>query len=798
MALVLGLLWLNSTGQTITIKDAESDLPLDLVSLYSENPPANTLTNSKGMANVGAFKGSSKIYIRILGYKPLEMTYTQLEALDFNVEMEPSNISLNEVVVSGTRWRQVSDNVPSKIITITPREAALQNPQTAADLLGISGKVYIQKSQQGGGSPMIRGFSTNRLLYTVDGVRMNTAIFRSGNLQNVISLDPLAMESAEVLFGPGSVIYGSDAIGGVMSFQTLTPQFTLDEDVLVSGKGTARYSSANTERTAHADVNVGWKNWAMVTSITASEFGHLRQGQFGPSDYLRPYHVQQINGVDQVVTQDDPLLQIPTAYSQYNLMQKVRFAPSKRWNLEYGFHLSETSSYGRYDRHNRERAGLPRYAEWNYGPQRWMMNNVSVSHLADRGIYDRFTLRAAFQKFEESRISRDLNAPTREVNAEKVDAFSVNLDFNKELGARHTLFYGAEAVQNLVVSSGSLQQVVGGVNRSGPSRYPNATWSSLAVYANDEFRVSERFTLQGGVRYNHFLLDADFAQNLAYYPLPFQRVTLNNGAVTGSLGGVYRPTDKWVLSANFGTGFRAPNVDDLGKVFDSEPGSVVVPNRDLNAEIAYNAELGIARVFGDWLKLDITGYYTILEQAMVRRDFMLNGLDSIMYEGELSKVQAVQNAAAANVYGIQAGMEVKLPAGFSMHADVNFQEGREEMDDGTVSPSRHAPPTFGTARFIYSRQKVSLQVYTLWQAAFSHDQLAIEERAKTEIYALDAAGNTHAPAWYTLNFKAAFKVNDWLTLNSGLENITDQRYRSYSSGVSGAGRNFILSATARF
>ena len=111
----------------------------------------------------------------------------------------------------------------------------LHNPQTAADLLSVSGEVFIQKSQQGGGSPMIRGLATNRLLYTVDGVRMNTAIFRGGNIQNVISLDPLAMENVEVLFGPGAVIYGSDAIGGVMGFQTLIPELSSNKDEFVTG-----------------------------------------------------------------------------------------------------------------------------------------------------------------------------------------------------------------------------------------------------------------------------------------------------------------------------------------------------------------------------------------------------------------------------------------------------------------------------------------------------------------------------------------------------------------------------------
>ena len=115
------------------------------------------------------------------------------------------------------------------------QDVQFQNPQTTADLLSNSGEVFIQKSQQGGGSPMIRGFATNRVLIAVDEVRMNNAIFRSGNLQNVISIDPFAVENTEVLFGPGSVIYGSDAIGGVMSFTTLAPKFSDSSKVLISG-----------------------------------------------------------------------------------------------------------------------------------------------------------------------------------------------------------------------------------------------------------------------------------------------------------------------------------------------------------------------------------------------------------------------------------------------------------------------------------------------------------------------------------------------------------------------------------
>lgn len=803
------LLWLLLNGvcsahaQTVTIINEQSGQPVEGAMLISERPQASAVTNAKGQADISIFKEAEAIQIRFIGYQAQTVTYAQMEAAGFQIELRPSSLDLDEVVVSATRWRQSSGNVPAKITVISSEEASLQNPQTAADLLGISGKVFIQKSQQGGGSPMIRGFSTNRLIYTVDGVRMNTAIFRGGNLQNVINLDPFATESTEVLFGPGSVIYGSDAIGGVMSFQTLTPQHSLSGEPLLTGKAVARYSSANNERTGHFDVNVGGKKLASVTSFSAWDYGHLRQGSKGPADYVRGYHPVRQDGQDVVVSQADPLLQIPSAYSQVNLMQKLRFTPDEHWDIQYGFHYSTTSSYGRYDRHNRVRRGTARYAEWDYGPQLWMMNNLAVSHQRRHAAYDQMTLRLAHQSFEESRISRDLNSDLRTRRVENVAAYSTNLDFTKGVGERGTLYYGLEYVLNEVQSRGTDEFVFSSPAkpdsiRIGASRYPQATWRSLAAYLNPSFQVSEQLTLQAGLRYNRFLMDADFSNNQEFYPFPFATAEINEGALTGSLGGVYRLTEQWVVKANFGTAFRSPNVDDIGRVFDSEPGAVVVPNPALRAEYAYNFDLSVARVFGDVVKVDLTGYYTTLQNALVRRDFQLNGQDSILYDGEMSRVQALQNAAFANVYGLQLGIEVKLPAGFALLSDLNYQAGEEEMDDGTTSASRHAAPLFGVSRLRYRHQGLTLEFNAMYQGEIAHAKLAVSEQGKNDIYALDADGNTYAPAWYTLNFRAMYQISQALSLNAGVENLADQRYRPYSSGISAPGRNVVLSVRVGF
>ncbi|MBN2681034.1 MAG: TonB-dependent receptor [Bacteroidales bacterium] len=793
---VFAFLSFLSFSQVITVRDNETLSPLEMVTIKCENTKIYTTTNSKGRADISSFKKAEKIEIRCLGYKTLVISYNDLKMKNFELLMLPSILTVDPVVISATKTSQLSTEVPSRIVSISAKTVKLQNPQTAADLLGISGKVFIQKSQQGGGSPMIRGFATNRLLYTIDGIRMNTAIFRAGNIQNVISLDPFATENTEVFFGPGSVIYGSDAVGGVMSFRTLTPQLSVDSLILVSGNAVLRYSTSNNEKTGHFDVNLGWKKWALVSSISSFEFGDLKMGSHGPDEYLRNVFVQRQDSIDVIVTNKDNRIQNPSGYSQINLMQKIRFRPSEKWDFQYGFHYSETSEYSRYDRHVRYKNGLPRYGEWNYGPQIWMMNLISVTSFSENSFYDELSIKAAQQFFEESRISRDLNNNTRETRLEKVDAYSLNLDLSKSINSKNELNYGAEIVSNIVKSIGIDTDISSGEEIAGPARYPNSTWGSYALFASDRYKFSEKIRLVSGLRYNFFSLNAKF--DTAFYPFPFTEANLNKGSLTGSLGMVYKPTEKWVVNIGIASGFRTPNVDDLGKVFDSEPGSVTVPNPDLTSENVYNLDFGIAKVFSDWLKLDFTVYYTLLDNAMVRRDYTLNGLDSIVYAGEMSKVQAVQNAAKANVYGLQAGVEIKLPLGFGFSSDFNYQKGEEEMDDGTVSPSRHAPPTYGISRISFKKENLEMQFYAVYSDSKTFEELPEEEKGKDYIYAIDNDGNPWSPAWVTLNFKAMYKLSDQLTLSVGLENITDRRYRPYSSGIVAPGRNFLISLRAGF
>ena len=788
IAIVMAFSHLSLLAQEVSVVDALTRSPLPFVTITSKK--VSFITNEFGKADVTSLKGNDSIYFGILGYETKVVSFRQLEYKKFVVLMKPADFKLDEVVVSATRWAQSRSEVSQRVSSIRATEIAMQNPQTAADLIGQSGEVFIQKSQQGGGSPMIRGFATNRLLIAVDGVRMNNAIFRSGNIQNILSVDPYSVESAEVLFGPGSVIYGSDAIGGVMLFNTLKPVFS-ENGTKVSGKAATRFSSGNNELSSHLDVTMAGEKWASVTSFSFNRYGDLRMGTDGPDEYLKKFTVVRMDSIDRVVESTDPLVQSPSGFSQQNLMQKFFYKPSDAFQIEYGLYYSTTSDYARYDRLLRLRNGLPRSAEWYYGPQKWLMNKLTVSHQKPMKVYDQMQFTAALQHFAESRHDRDLNKVIKYNRFEEVTAFSLNLDFNKQFGIKDRLLYGAEIVLNDVVSKGTDENIQTGIIIPGPARYPASTWSSYAIFATYQYHLRPKTMAQIGLRYNLFALDAEFDTTL--FPLPFKYASLNKGALTGSLGLVHKASESFSFSANFATGFRSPNVDDLGKIFDSEPGAVLVPNPDLKPEYAYNADLGLSKVIGGLLKIDLTGYYTILTDALVRREFQLDGADSIIYNGEMSRVLAIQNAARASVYGLQGALELKLPKGFSFLTNLTWQKGEEELDDGSTSPLRHAAPLFGMSRLRYATGKGMLELNAHYSSEVSFENMPEEEKGKDYMYAQDENGNPFSPAWYTLNLKAMVKVNEHLNVGGGVENILDKRYRPYSSGLVASGRNLLFS-----
>ncbi len=781
-------------AQEFVILDAENKEPIPNVAIYNNDKSKTVISDLFGKADLGIFSTNERIIFKHIGYQLKKTSKTILSRRENKIVYLTMNAEqLDEVVMSISKWEQQRKDIPQKITSIDAKTIAFTSPQTSADLLQNSGKVFVQKSQLGGGSPMIRGFATNRLLITVDGIRMNNAIFRGGNIQNIISIDPFTIKNTEVIFGPGSVIYGSDAIGGVMNFYTQTPQLAIGDSLRIKGNMDYRYSTANNENTWHADLNYGKRKWGLLTSVSYSDFGDLKMGKNGPESYLRNnYVIPSVTG-DQLVENPNPRKQVPSGYDQINVMQKIAYKPNNFWDLNMGLFYSETSDYSRYDRlirPNKAGDGL-RSAEWYYGPQKWFMANLQAEQKGKGKFYDGLKITNAYQHFEESRNDRGFQNPILYSTAEKVDAFSSNIDFENKRMGDFRLYYGGEYVFNKINSDGSQKDIRTNEVTGSASRYPDgSTWQTLAGYFNVEYKLKPNMTILTGLRYSHVWINADF--DTTYYSFPFQEANLSTGALTGSLGLSWLPKPDLQVTWNGSTGFRAPNIDDIGKIFDSEPNAVVVPNPDLQPEYAYNMEVGIQKNFKDKLVLKGAAFYTYLVDALVRRDYQFNGQDEIEYNGETSKVQAIQNAAKAYVYGFEFGMEAFFTENLSMQSNLTLTEGIEEEEDGTDSPGRHVAPTFGDVHVIWKNQRFKADLFIAYNGEISNENLAATEIGKDYIYELDANGNPYSPSWYTLNVRSQYELSSSLKLTASLENITNQRYRPYSSGITAAGTNLIL------
>ena len=782
-------------AQKVKIIEKQTRLPIPGAAVFNEKKSIIVTSDIDGIVNLDQFSSTETIYFQHLFHLKTVLTKSEIQENKGIVTMVSKTEGLDEVVISASKFEQNKRDIAQKIMNVSAREIAFSNPQTSADVLQSTGNIYIQKSQLGGGSPMIRGFSTNRLLITVDGVRMNNAIFRGGNIQNVISIDPFTIQNTEVTLGAGSVVYGSDAIGGVMSFYTQKPQLSYSDSLFFKANAIVRYASASNEKTGHIDLNFGLKKWAFLTSVSYTDFDDLRMGSHGPEEYIRPEYVEVIDGVDTVINNPNPLVQVPTGYDQINFMQKARYESSDDLSFDLGLYYTTTSDYSRYDRLIRYRGDDLRSAEWDYGPQKWFMGNLQLTKLSSNSnLYDKIQATVAYQNFQESRMDRDFGNVIREVREEAVDAISTNIDLEKQLGAKTELFYGAEYVYNKVTSTGDEENVSTGTSVPTVSRYPNGSdWQSIAAYSSLKYKPNPKFILQTGLRYNHVLVNADFTENNQYLNLPFENTKINAGAFTGTAGISWLPSEMMEWKFNLSSAFRAPNIDDVGKVFDSEPGSVVVPNNNLRPEYAYGGELGLKLNFENVVILDVATYYTYLDNALVRRDFALNDESEILYDGELSNVQAIQNAAKSKIYGFETGIQINFCKQFKLTSQYNIIGGEEEDDDGTINALRHAAPNFGNTHLVWQNSKFQIDAFAEYNNELSFYQLAPSETEKDYIYALDTNGNPYAPSWYTLNLRTQYKLTNSATIVASLENITDQRYKPYSSGIAGAGRNLIVS-----
>lgn len=810
-------------SQTITIVDDEKGFPVKGALIYNKNLNESIVTNDQGKADLSNFPNEGVLIISHVSYTNYSTTKKELKRKKYRIALLKKTAQLDEIVLSVFKNKENTRRIAEQTVAITKDDIFKESPQTSADLLASVPGIKVQKSQFGGGSPVLRGMESNRVLLVVDGVRMNNAIYRKGHLQNSITISPSLLERTEIVFGPSSVLYGSDALGGVIHYYTKTPKVSEKEEI--KSGFFSRIGTVNQEVTTNVSAELSFKKWASFTSISYSSFGDLKMGKkrsHGFNDWgLVPYSSENLgsNFVPNPTVNSDVNIQKNTGYNQTDVLQKFFVPLSTKTDLTVNLQYSTSSNIPRFDRLSELKDDTLKFAEWYYGPQQRFLASSQLQITPAQKWLDKGTFTFAYQNIKESRVQRKFGSLGRLYRNENVDVYSLNGDFTVPLtkNKNRNLSYGFEVTYNDVssVSEGKTLNIVNGQidGYSGSfavqTRFPDggSSYLSSAIYTDYRQDLNPKSTLNTGIRLTKTWLNAKWIDQ-TFISLPNDEIEIKNSDLTLTIGYVYKPTKNWQINSVISSGFRSPNLDDVGKIREKN-GVVTLPNVQLTPEYAYSGEVGVLKFFNDrTFSLGFNMYYTFLVHNIARRP---TG-DKVIYDGEVADVVVNLNNKGAYIKGFTANYFGRLNHNWKTSGFITYTEGKSKgyiessAAENIIEPMSSIPPLFGRFELSYRKNKTEITAdfrfnskkdiskYNISEGIDNHVQTPIVDEKATD--PLDKYYGT--PSWSTFGLRGRYSVNENFTIQGIVSNIFDEHYKEFASGISAPGRNFSVSVQASF
>jgi len=816
------------SAQEVTIIDALTSEPIAGVSLYNQTKDRNTISDDSGKCTVALFDEKDIISFQYMGYELKQFNKQELKRKNYIVSLNIDRKELSEVILSIARTPTKKNQIAEKVSVIDAQEIKRNPPQTGADLLLLAPSIRLQKSQGGGGSPVLRGFEANRVLLVVDGIRMNNAIYRSGHLQNAITIDPNAIERVEVVYGSSSVGYGSDALGGVVHYFTKTPRINSKDKI--KNSFSSNFNAANESFVHHFDTELSFKNWASYSSISISKFGNLRMGENRKHGYdawgLVPFYSENKGRkyVAQPTVNSNPNIQKNSGYDQVDVLQKFNIKLPKEKLLTLNIQFSNSSDIPRFDKLNEYKNGELRFAEWHYGPQKRFLFSPQLKVFPKKKLFYKGYFTLAYQNIKESRVSRKFEELNRSHQNENVHVWSFNGDFETQKSKKRSIAYGFEWVKNKVLSSAFSQELIlNGSQITGfsdptsiPTRYPSAgsDYTSAAFYGNFKWDLSPKTTLTAGGRYTHTWLKARWEPNGGVYPQwlfdsPIGNLTAidnENDALTGSLSITYRPSRSWQLNFLASSGFRSPNIDDLGKIRESR-GILLIPNPTLKPEYANNLDFGISYFTPNKKGAFALRLYSTFLTNYIGRQFAPNYTDQLTghvmelrFDEDIVQTQINDNMGAASIHGASFEGKWNLTPHLTVSSDLTFT--RTDFIEG-FGPLPSILPFYGANMLQYNKDKLSVRIRNRFSSAKNPEDFSLggEDGLDETPVELNSEGFPQfigTPSWSIFNLSGSYAWTEQLVIRAGLENVFDVHYREFASGISASGRSLMFGASLDF
>jgi outer membrane receptor protein involved in Fe transport len=682
--------------------------------------------------------------IRAGAWLPLSLwavLHDKAAADDYDAEAR----ELEHVQVTATR-RAVRDfDVSAAVTQVDEVSVRAEIPDVLAEILrGLPG-TFFQQTTPGQGIPIIRGLKGSQVLHLVDGMRLNNAFFRDAPNQYLGLVDAFAVERVEVVRGAAGSLYGADAMGGVVNVLTPEPRFEGNQWQW-GGAIYGAFSSVDEGWIGRASTEGGRDGMTFTAGATWQDRGDRRIGggdRFHPSGY-------RSEAVDLKFISD-----VGTSGALMLSAQVLEQPQTPRVDELVPGYDQEQPSSERYD----------------FQPNRRGFLHARYRHRSDSRWFEQVEINLAQQTITDDRISQDFGSTelTRQNNESVLDGLT--FQFDSTLSGGHLLTWGGEYYRDKISSSRARRDTETGQEGEVRSRFPDgSTMDSMAVFARADWTLPGRLSLGTGLRYSAFdirLPASDFLPD----------VRLSPSDLTGDLNLLFALSEEVHLVANFGRGFRPPNIFDLATLGPRPGNRFNIPNPDLGPESVWSYDAGLKFYHSDW-EFELFGFY------LDYRD-KITSVDTGAMTPEGRTVVRGENRNQMVIYGVESGVRWTVSENFEVYGVLNYTRGEEEDDDGASDNGDRIPPLNGRLGLRYQPiGRWSLEGY--WSFADAQDRLSERDIGDPRIDPEGTAG------WGILNLLASWQASDFITLGLKLENLGDVRYREHGSGIDAPGRNIGL------
>lgn len=664
-------------------------------------------------------------------------------------------LSMEEVTITGTRSAATLLDSPGSVSLITSEDIEKRQSRTTPEALQEEIGILVQETTLGGGSPFLRGQVGNRILVLVDGIRLNNSTFRFGPNQYLNTVDSLSLDRIEIVRGPASVLYGSDALGGVIHVISKRPR-DVSEPFSLAGRLLSRVSSAAFEKTLRVESGGNAGAFGFHGGASFRDFDDLRSGS-GEQDHTGYREVDGDARLRYRIAPDHELGFLFQRVTQLRVPNRVAFEHDDE---EFFFEPQERSLFA-------------------------LEHEVALPVLAVRSLRSNVSL----HRQREVRRRRRFDSTIERREEDVVATLGATTQAEIPVMERHLLVAGLELYRDGVDSGASTFDRTTGERSSVSGSFPDdSTYESIALYGQATVEILPPLSLVGGLRWSRFALDADVGGG-------FGEISQDFDDATGAVAVVWRVLGPLRLVASFSQGFRAPNLDDTVVLRAlPEQNGVDAPNPVLEPEHVDNVEAGL-KIGSAWFSGSLFYYYSTYSDLIERRPGTFGGRTFLDENGNGVQdaggpnVFTKQNIGDAVVQGVEADFEIPLPRHVDLFGNFSWARGENRTAD---EPFSRIPPILGLTGLRWSSSNGRFWVEYFARVAGKQDRLSSRDESDVRI----PPGGT--PGWQTQNLRGGLRATEELRLSLALENLTDERYRIHGSGIDAPGINAVGSVEWSF